>query len=139
MTEHQLVEMISRMEPADDAEDSIATINRLIAEAKKAAYQPPFDHERCKELRRLAREQHCTEGECEIDDGAVISHGDEAGVYVQAWVWVDFQEGFLDDDSATEPPAECPQCKCKLTDGSGTHANGCPNEMKDWKNGWSEV
>jgi hypothetical protein len=30
------------------------------------------------------------DGECEVDDTAQLSEGDDNGVYVQAWVWVDF-------------------------------------------------
>jgi hypothetical protein len=31
---------------------------------------------------------HHVDGECEIDDAATISAGDDPGAYVQAWVWV---------------------------------------------------
>jgi hypothetical protein len=41
----------------------------------------------------LAKNQHHREGECEIDDNAIVSedltHGDN-GAYVEAWVWVNF-------------------------------------------------
>ena len=30
------------------------------------------------------------DGECEVDDSATLSEGDDNGTYVQAWVWVDF-------------------------------------------------
>ena len=36
----------------------------------------------------LARQEHEKEGECEIDEDAIISWGDDDGAYVQAWVWV---------------------------------------------------
>ncbi len=35
-----------------------------------------------------ARLQYESEGEVEFDDDARISHGDDPGAYVQAWVWV---------------------------------------------------
>jgi len=35
----------------------------------------------CKEL-------YHDEGEIEVDDGAPVSIGEDAGAYVQAWVWV---------------------------------------------------
>lgn len=35
-----------------------------------------------------ARERYGSEGEVEIDDGAIISRGHDPGAYVQAWVWV---------------------------------------------------
>jgi hypothetical protein len=51
------------------------------------------------ELRQLARKQHGRDGECEIDDGAVVSRGDDAGAYVAAWVWVDVPDE--EDDCTT--------------------------------------
>lgn len=35
-----------------------------------------------------ARLEHGSEGRIEIDDNAKVSRGDDAGAYVQAWVWV---------------------------------------------------
>jgi hypothetical protein len=35
-----------------------------------------------------ARERFQREGELEIDDNATVSHGEDPGAYVQAWVWV---------------------------------------------------
>lgn len=45
--------------------------------------------------RAEARRNHA--GAVEVYDDAVISRGDEAGAYVQAWVWVPFGE--QDDDA----------------------------------------
>lgn len=42
------------------------------------------------EIIELARDQYEREGELEIDDNAVVSHGSDTGAYVQSWVWVDF-------------------------------------------------
>lgn len=33
--------------------------------------------------------EYAEDGRIEIDDDALISHGDDQGAYVQAWVWVD--------------------------------------------------
>lgn len=41
------------------------------------------------QYRAAAKLFHHEEGECEIDDKAVVSVSDEGGAYVQAWVWVD--------------------------------------------------
>lgn len=41
---------------------------------------------------KAAKANHHRDGECEIDDNAVVSFGDEPGAYVQAWVWVDNSE-----------------------------------------------
>jgi hypothetical protein len=38
--------------------------------------------------REAARDIHGREGECEIDDAAPLSPGDDPGCYVQSWVWV---------------------------------------------------
>jgi hypothetical protein len=40
-----------------------------------------------REYRRRAKKLY-KEGELEIDDDAVVSHGDDAGAYVMAWVWI---------------------------------------------------
>lgn len=43
-----------------------------------------------------ARETKCRDGELEIDEGAAVSSGNDAGAYVQCWVWVE------DDPISTE-------------------------------------
>ncbi len=55
--------------------------------------------ERCWRIVDLAKSQHHRDGECEIDDTATVSEGDDNGAYVQAWVWVDFSGTDLDKDS----------------------------------------
>jgi hypothetical protein len=45
------------------------------------------------------------DGEVEIDDGALVSNGDDAGAYVQAWVWVpddDDSDNTEEDDDAED-------------------------------------
>lgn len=44
------------------------------------------------EMREKARAMYHADGEVEIDDNATISWGGEPGAYVQAWVWVPFDE-----------------------------------------------
>ena len=39
-------------------------------------------------FRQRAKELYHDEGEIEVDDGAPVSIGEDAGAYVQAWVWV---------------------------------------------------
>lgn len=48
------------------------------------------------ELRAMARDQYWTD-DCEIDDNAVVSRGDE-GAFVAAWVWVRYPEQDDEDD-----------------------------------------
>lgn len=45
-----------------------------------------------------ARKQYQKDGECEIDDDAVVSHGADSGAYVMAWVWVYDKETRDGDD-----------------------------------------
>lgn len=35
-----------------------------------------------------ARETYGRDGEIEVDEGAVVSHGEDPGAYVMAWLWV---------------------------------------------------
>jgi hypothetical protein len=37
---------------------------------------------------KTAEELYGEDGKIEIDDGAIVSRGDDPGAYVQAWVWV---------------------------------------------------
>ena len=45
-----------------------------------------------KQYREAAKRFHHVEGECEIDEGAKVSKGNDEGAYVQAWVWVSDDE-----------------------------------------------
>jgi len=38
---------------------------------------------------KAAKAEYHSEGEIEIDEGAVVSRGTDSGAYVAAWVWVD--------------------------------------------------
>jgi hypothetical protein len=49
-------------------------------------------------FRQRAKELYHEEGEIEVDDGASVSIGEDAGAYVQAWVWVDSEEDGGTDD-----------------------------------------
>lgn len=40
-----------------------------------------------------ARDFHHKDGHVEIDEGAMISYGDDPGAYVMAWVWIDLPGG----------------------------------------------
>ena len=57
-----------------------------------------------KEARRLAIVELARalplvrEGECEVDDNAKLSEGDDNGAYVQAWIWVTFSGTPLDKE-----------------------------------------
>ncbi len=38
--------------------------------------------------RQKATEKYHRDGEIEVDEGATVSVSEDAGAYVQAWVWV---------------------------------------------------
>lgn len=63
-------------------------------------------------VRELAREQHQEDGQCEIDDNAVLSLDSledadrNEGCYVQAWVWVEFTKQELPADGPVAASAE---------------------------------
>lgn len=63
-----------------------------------------------------ARDEYQHEGDCEIDDNAVISRGSEPGAYVEAWVWVasDQADGdsFTDDLIASEDDEDQGPSRC---------------------------
>jgi hypothetical protein len=42
-------------------------------------------------FRARAKELYCRDGEIEVDSNALISHGDDDGAYVAAWLWVPFE------------------------------------------------
>jgi hypothetical protein len=44
--------------------------------------------ERWPEWIQAAQDLHHRDGECEIDDNAIVSEGGDNGAYVSAWVWV---------------------------------------------------
>lgn len=50
------------------------------------------DEESDKWLRARAKELYGRDGEIEVDSNARISYGADAGAYVEAWVWVPFEE-----------------------------------------------
>jgi hypothetical protein len=56
------------------------------------------------EIVELARDEHQGyDGDIEIDDNAVVSHGTDNGAYVQAWVWVSFAGTRFDKDPSERP------------------------------------
>jgi hypothetical protein len=49
-----------------------------------------------------AKEQYHRDGECEINEDAVVSPGSDPGAYVMAWVWVYDDEKEEEDDDEEE-------------------------------------
>jgi hypothetical protein len=97
--------------------------------------------------REAAREHWGDEGGCEIDDSAVVSHGDDPGAYVMAWVWVtERQAGMftceecsgvftLDreagdcvcDECAPDDENTCRDCGEEYADGGDGYNGRCPD------------
>lgn len=59
-----------------------------------------------REIIDMARNDYgARDGELEIDDNAVVSHGEDNGAYVQAWVWVGFGGTRFDKDPSDDAPS----------------------------------
>lgn len=54
------------------------------------------------QYRAAAERIHGSEGSVEIDDGAKVSRGDDAGAYVQAWVWVSDEDAKPSDEEGAD-------------------------------------
>lgn len=62
------------------------------------------------EYRRVARKENATD-ECEFDDTPAVSMGEDAGAFVQAWIWVE-----RDDTNIC--------CRCLTVDPTVTNGEG---------------
>lgn len=71
----------------DDYLELLNAITVDIARRRSSYLDTHPDHPDHDYIQR-ARAEHQSDGEVEIDEGAVVSHGDDPGAYVQAWVWV---------------------------------------------------
>jgi len=72
------------------------TFFRLREKHRNLAKRIAEENEEQKNLRpfRDAATQHVVEGSLEVDETALVSHGDD-GAYVQAWIWIaDSEAGF---------------------------------------------
>jgi hypothetical protein len=49
----------------------------------------PFTDDQIRQAARIISEE---EGILEIDDDATISRGEDPGCYVQAWIWVNYED-----------------------------------------------
>lgn len=61
--------------------------------------------------RAAAEKKWSQDGECEVDEGATVSPSDDAGAYIQAWVWVS------DEDAGIK--TKCRTCKEEIENGDG--------------------
>lgn len=75
-----LARQIAESFPAGDYQTLIQELRSAIKDA---------DNPKANQYRAMAKEKWESEGECEIDDNAIVSESEDGGAYVQAWVWVD--------------------------------------------------
>jgi hypothetical protein len=94
----EVVEQESLSAWLESANAAVAKLQAL-ADAIALVSETP---ERDAAIRKMADEQYGRDGECEIDNDAIVSEGDDNGAFVAAWVWVDFCGTPFDKD----PPDE---------------------------------
>lgn len=75
--------------------------------------------------RQAAKRKHHREGEIEVDDGAKVSLGDDAGAYVQAWIWVSESDAGIVTDEASE--IICTTCGDKTDTEKSPDGERCPD------------
>lgn len=103
-----------------------SVLEELMGKADLALDAASNDGERSErelDILRMAKDEHEKEGECEIDDNAELSEGDDNGTYVQAWVWVSFGDTKYDKD----------QGACILTGEAGENADDCTTHEHEAK------
>jgi len=88
---------------ADDDVDIIIGLDRdgnsdLIARINKFISDHDADQVTYADAIQQARDQYHKDGEIEIDDEALVSPGDDPGIYVSAWVWVSIPNDSSDND-----------------------------------------
>lgn len=89
----------------DAALDLVTELEALLSELEPK--ETRAEKARNKKARELAR-QYESEGDLELDDGAVVSEGDDNGAYVQMWKWVPFEATELCKDKECGYD-ECPR------------------------------
>lgn len=75
--------------------DTVGFMHSLTLEEHDTA-DPAQTSPEAQAYRDAAKRQHHRECECEIDDNATVSFGDDAGAYVQAWVWIPAADAGVD-------------------------------------------
>lgn len=79
--------------------------SRLAAAVTQSEYQ---NSDEAKAYRETAKRDYNRDGETEIDDGAIVSKGEDDGAYVAAWVWV------ADVDAGLDTGMECSHEGCTV-------------------------
>ena len=89
--------------------DAISGIQNMLthwSDTRESPHTP-----RTEKIVRMAKDQHESEGEVEVDEkeryieegfAADVSEGDDNGAYVKAWVWVSFEGTEFDKEADHE-------------------------------------
>lgn len=95
--EKELQKLIKRLEKtfdgdSNDAEHDAAfeLVQYLKDHDKNERKKERVQHNKRNSAIRAMAQEEGRDGELEVDDGAIVSEGEDNGAYVQAWVWVDF-------------------------------------------------
>jgi hypothetical protein len=95
--QHFPAEELQRCDTCRDTFDPKALVDGFCRECAPVLHCNQDTDIRHQLIRDIANDL-VTSNELEIDEGAIVSEGDDNGVFVQAWVWVDFSGTELDKD-----------------------------------------
>lgn len=85
------------IQPILDIRNRMDRARQDIAEKKAAQENPDVAL-----YKAAALKEHHEEGECEIDDDAIVSMGADPGAYVMAWIWVAGAQAGISEDKEGE-------------------------------------
>jgi hypothetical protein len=100
--EKKLLNKIARVlsvKTLDETSSKLRLLLRTYHDQTEAGFWPSNDQY------REAANGHARDGECEIDDDAIVSRSDDNGAYVQAWIWIP-NDDIPEPDHADEPMLE---------------------------------
>jgi hypothetical protein len=121
---HELATSVWNSNEGSDQERGQQVLNALEELAKvirtvALQYQQVVDPKQAEVdaiYRQAADDEHGREGEIEVDHDAIISHSEDGGAYVQAWVWVYKPDDICDECGGPAPDGgdgydgKCAEC-----------------------------
>ena len=87
----QVLQILRDIKASSDANDHDSLMNAIGAASEWLAEHDGWQTEYAAAI-QAARDAHHRDGEIELDDEVLLSPGADPGIYVSAWVWVDFPE-----------------------------------------------
>jgi hypothetical protein len=85
-----ILQLLRNIKASSDADDYGSLMNAISASNDWLAEHDANQIEYADAI-GAARDQYHVDGEVELDDEVFLSPGDDPGIYVSAWVWVDFE------------------------------------------------